>query len=97
MTRDYEIRTDSNRLKILRKSKGFTQPMIAAMLGISPASYQLKESGLYAFKDSEKLKICDLLEMDIAEFDDILFGGALKERGMLVEVPKDNADNEDAS
>ena len=75
---DYNIVIDSERLKAIRKRAGMTQPEVAKSIGISSAAYHKKETGKSDFNDSEKLALYDLFKMTFEEFDEILYGGRLK-------------------
>lgn len=55
------------------KEKTMTQDQLAAKIGISPASMNLKLCNKSAFKQNEILAICDVLEIDYAEIPAYFF------------------------
>ena len=74
---DYDIKTDSKRLKMIRKRAKLTQEEAASQMGINRWTYQSKESGESVFKDSEKLMMQHLYNMSFEEFDEVLYGGSV--------------------
>lgn len=58
------------KLKILRKQKGFSQEKMAKILSTDPSNYSRKERGEIRIHDEEWQKIADALEVAVEEIKD---------------------------
>ena len=64
-------------IKGARTRLGYTQKYMAEHLEMSVYSYQKKESGQVKFAEDEKLKVGELLQLSLEQFNDFLFDGKL--------------------
>jgi len=65
------------KLKAARILKGYTQTDVAKKLGVSLPTYAQKERGKIDFSIKEVIKLANILDLDIAQIDDIFFEGKL--------------------
>lgn len=71
---------DSNKLKGIRVSKGYTQEEISIKLGMAIRTYNRKELGAVEFNRIEILRIAEILELTIESVNEIFFENKLTDR-----------------
>lgn len=64
---EFDVKFDYSKLLGRIKEYGFTQESIAAEIGTKPPTLSLKLNNKAFFTQKEIRKICDLLEIEIAE------------------------------
>lgn len=63
----YDVKYDYAKLIGRIKEYGFTQEQLAAKIGMSKSTFSFKLNNKAFFSQKEIRKICDLLEIEIAE------------------------------
>lgn len=61
------VAIDRSKLRAVRRAKDITTGELARSIRLSRRQYELKEKGLYSFKDYEMLIISDVLDTPIIE------------------------------
>ncbi len=64
---------DYNKLRGKIAEKGLNQKDLARKIGVSEGQFCKKLSGEYAFKQSEIVRICEVLDINTAQIGDYFF------------------------
>lgn len=59
------------KIKNVRREQGYKSCVIAKKLGLKPSSYSDKENGKRKFSAREILVLCQILQIELNEIDDI--------------------------
>lgn len=73
---------NTNKLKGIRVSQGYTQEEISIKLGMAIKTYNRKEQGIVEFNRNEISKISEVLKLTLDDVNTIFFGGKLTNRLM---------------
>ena len=68
---------DTGFLKGRRVMAGKSQMAMAVALGVSLQTYMNKENGKFEFKDSEKIKVSNILSFSLSDFNRAFYSGNL--------------------
>lgn len=71
---------NSNKLKGIRVSKGYTQEKMATKLEMATKTYNRKELGNVEFNRSEISEIAAILELNLTDINEIFFDNKITER-----------------
>ena len=64
---------DYSKLKGRIAQKGLNQKDLASLIGVSEGQFSKKMSGEYVFKQSEILKICNILDIAASQIGEYFF------------------------
>ena len=68
-------------IKAARTRLGLSQKDVAQQIGMSPGSYQKRESGVVDFAPKEMVALANVLGLNINQVNDFLFDGELPSGG----------------
>ena len=71
------LMTKPMEIKVARVRHRYSQKYLADALGISVTTYRHKEDGVVMFNDPEKLKLMEVLQLSMQQFNDYFFDGRL--------------------
>ena len=80
-----------NEFRSARVKVGLSQTDLARKLGISNTAMSNKELGIAQFKDSEKIKLCKILNLTLSQFNDCFFDGKLPYEEQKAKTERRNA------
>jgi hypothetical protein len=75
--------TDSERLREIIKNSGYKMKFLALSLNITPYGFQRKVDGVSDFNAAQIKILCKLLEIKLAEMEQIFFADSVEKSATL--------------